>query len=1149
MAEAPSGTVTFLFTDIEGSTGLWDRHPQAMPAVLARHDEILRTAVQTYRGSVFKQTGDGICAAFSRAPDGVAAAVDAQRALQSQPWGEVGSLRARMALHAGTCEITDGDYFGPALNRCARLMAAAHGGQVICSQTVYDLIRDDVPADVRLNDLGKHRLRDLTRVERVFQVIHPALRASFPSLRTPRESDDAIGLLSVNTWFIGREREMQALHRQMEQALAGPGGILLLFGDPGIGKTRTLEEFAAQAQGQGARVLWGRCHEGKGAPAFWPWIQIIRRYIRDCDPAALRAQIGAGAADIAQVVPEIRERLADLPPPLSLEPAQARFRLFDSVTTFLNSAAGARPLVVILDDLHWADVPSLLLFKFLAVELGGVQFPSDDEGGTSPALLLVGAYRDAELPRTHPVAQALADLARQPYVQRMHLSGLAEYDVRRFIEMTVGRALPTRLVTTVYRETEGNPFFIIEIMRLLVAEGALERSEEERPWQLIIPETVRQVIRLRLGHLSAICHQVLTMASVIGREFPSPALERSMDLPITRLLEALDEAETARVIAPVPGSPSRYRFLHALIRETLYGDLPTASRVELHLRMGEALEKVYGTNPDPHLSELAHHFFEAAPLGQAERAIGYAVRSAERATHLLAHEEAVRHYEMALQLLQTKDSPDERQVCEVLLRLGEAHNRAGGREEARATFLRAAESARKLGAPEALTRAALGFGGVVLTAGIVDGVLVDLLEEALAALPGDRPLRVRALARLAQELYFSRARERRVELSQQAVEMARRIGDSATLAAALFSRHMAIWDSNNLDERLRVASEIVHLGEESHNPELILQGRRWLVPDLLELGDIPAFRREMAAHATLATELRQPLYLWDATRWQAVQALLEGRLGEAEQLIQESLVLGRRVLSGTANYYFVFHMLTLRREQGRLAEVQAILNGVIDRFPELLSQRCWLAQLYCELDREPEARKEFERLAADDFERIPKDLMWLPAMSLLAQVCAFLRDAPRAGLLYTLLLPYADRVAVAGSAMVCYGTISRYLGLLATIMAQAGTPQTPTTQRQFEDAATHFEQALAANARMGARALVAHTQYEYAGALLAAGQQDDERKALDLLGDAVSTAHELGMTRLAKLAGAHREQTLAQRTAGTSTARAHIGTQPHRGEQ
>ncbi|MBI3304302.1 MAG: AAA family ATPase, partial [Deltaproteobacteria bacterium] len=502
-----------------------------------------------------------------------------------------------------------------------------------------------------------------------------------PAVRSEARSPDQ----PASSIFVGREREMEELYAGLEDARAGRGRLLLLAGEPGIGKTRLAEEFTVFAQQRGARVLWGRCWEGDGAPAFWPWVQIVRAYMQQCDADTLHAEMGAGAAVIAQIVAEVRERLPHLPVPPEIDPVQARFRFFDSFTTFLKNAGRNQPLVSILDDLHWADIPSLLLLQFLAREVRDAR------------LLVIGTYRDVEVGHVHPLSEALGALARES--QCLVLRDLDEKDLGRFIEGMTGAKPTASLIRAVHEKTEGNPFFVSEMVRLLAAEGRLPSAEGQAAWSVSISQGVRETIRRRLAQLSSACLRLLAVAAVIGREFALDLLvrvsEESTGSDATPLLGLLDEALAARMLGEAGGGVARYRFAHALIRETLYEDLSLTDRIRLHQRIGETLEALRATNLDPHLTELADHFFKAAPGGTVDKAITYAVKAGERATALLAYEEAVAHYQRALQALELK-APDARQRCELLLDLGDARAKAGDTSQARATFQQAAAVARQL---------------------------------------------------------------------------------------------------------------------------------------------------------------------------------------------------------------------------------------------------------------------------------------------------------------------------------------------------------------------------------------------------------------------------------------------------------------------
>ena len=529
----------------------------------------------------------------------------------------------------------------------------------------------------------------------------------------------------MTTPFVGREAELGALTVDLDAALAGRGGVVLVAGEPGIGKTRLAEELAVQASGRGVLVLWGRCWEGEGAPAFWPWVQVVRAYVQAADPTALRQEMGAGAADIAQLVPAVCERLPDLPAPPPTEPEAARFRLFDSLTGFLRAAAARRPLLLVLDDLHWADAPSLALLRFVGRALEGA------------GPLVVGCYRHTEVDQGHSLLGTLADLTRGQHHRRLLLGGLDEAEVASFIALVAGVAPPPALAVAVHQQTDGNPFFVTEVVRLLATQGQLGQPTETVSPLLAggLPEGVRAVVTQRLGRLSGDCRGVLEVAAVLGRGFRLRALQLASGRDSGQLLELLEEVEGARVVEAAPAGPASWRFVHTLVREVLYEGLPTARRVRLHRLVGEALEAVHAADLGPHLAELAHHFVAAAPAGEktVARAVQVATLAGRRALELLAWEEAAGLFARALAVLELAEEPDQVERCDLLLALGEADMAASDVAAARAAYQQAGELARRMGAPEALARAALGLE---YTAGMVDPVEVGLLEEALAALGG-----------------------------------------------------------------------------------------------------------------------------------------------------------------------------------------------------------------------------------------------------------------------------------------------------------------------------------------------------------------------------------------------------------------------------
>jgi DNA-binding CsgD family transcriptional regulator len=904
----------------------------------------------------------------------------------------------------------------------------------------------------------------------------------------------------VTTPFVGRQAELAAFAADLDAAVAGSGGVVLVAGEPGIGKTRLAEQLAAQAAARGVLVLWGRCWEGEGAPAFWPWIQVVRAYVQRSDPAALRRDMGAGAADIAQLVPALCERLPELPAPPPTEPEAARFRLFDSLAGFLRTAAARRPLLLVLDDLHWADAPSLALLRFLSREL-------EDAGP-----LVLGIYRHTEVDREHPLLGTLADLTRGQRHRRLLLGGLDQQEVASFVAAVAGVAPAPALVAAVHRQTDGNPFFVTEVVRLLASQGRLDHAAMGQPVLAAgLPEGVKAVVAQRLGGLSDDCRGLLEVAAVLGRDFGLRVLQRVSGLDPERLLELLEEAEAARIIAAVPGGLGRWRFAHALVREVLYEGLPAARRVRLHGRVGEALEAVYAADPGPHLAELAHHHLAAAPGGQVARAVRVATLAGRRALELLAWEEAAGLFERALAALELAERPDQRERCQLLLALGEARMAASEVPAARAAYQQAGELARRIGSPDALAHAGLGLG-LEFTAGIVDPVEVGLLEEALAALgDADGPLRARVLARLARALVFTQQVDRRLALSEEAVGLARRLGDPGTLAAVLLDRHQTIWGVDRFEaagERLAAASEVVNLAERIGDRALMLRGLGPRRTDLLELGDLAGFDADLAAAEQTAQELRQLHYHWQLPLARATRALLAGRFAEAEEQAAEGLAIGRRAGDQAVELFHLGVVGALRFMQGRLGELAELFRDLAARYPVPPVLRTGLAAALAEAGRTDQAQAEVERLAARDLAALPRDPMWSWSLATLALACYHLGDTTRAARVRELLEPYADRMlATASVGALCLGPAAYFLGLLDLTL---GHPEQAV--RRFQHAATLAE-------RLQARPIIAMSHEGQARALLALDRPGDRQQARALLEEAAATAQELGIHGLGERAG------------------------------
>ncbi len=903
-----------------------------------------------------------------------------------------------------------------------------------------------------------------------------------------------VALGASTSAFVGREHELAELLRGLKEAETGNGRLFLISGEPGIGKSRLADELGAAARHRGGRVLWGRCWEGAGAPPYWPWVQVFRSYLRAATPALVRDDVGPGASEIAQMLPEIHELFPGLGPPRSTDPDAARFALFESAAAFLSRASRRAVLVMIVEDLQSADTPSLLFLRFLAAQLNDSR------------ILVLATYRDEEALPDSPLASALADLIRAPGTRMVPLSGLSDVMVGRFIGSAAGVEPQPSLVTALRQETNGNPLFLGETVRLLAAEGRLGEVADPASLRIAVPAHVRDVIVRRVRHLTEPCARVLSISTVLGPEFGLEVLRRLDDHDAEVLLDRLGEAVRAGLLAPVPGTIGRYRFTHDLVRQSLYEELSPVQRLRLHRRAGETLENLFADAADAPLEQLAYHFHEASAAGEAltaHKAADYARRAGDQAALALAYEEAVRLYRMALEAVDLHSHADKGARGELLLAMGDGQARAGDLDGARVTLLEAATDARRTGSARQLAEAALRYGGRFIWARAgADPNTVSMLQDALMLLGGDdERLRVRLLGRLACALRNSTDRELNDALSQQAIDAARRLGDPATLAYALEARCAAIWWPENAEERLVLARELVDLARRTQDAERAVAGHMMTLFALTELCRMAEARGELLALTPHVESLRQPAQRWLIVALGAMGALMEGSFEVAERLIPEGQALTRATATGDEVSGARFQFFLLRREQGRLPEIDDAVRDAMGRFPWYPFHRMAYVLLLQELARPQEARRLFDELAREDFSALHRDNYWRLGLALASEACAGLGDNVAGEILYRELLPFAGQHAI-GHPEGSVGAVDRYLGLLAALLGR------------FEDADTHFGDAIRINDEMDAWPWAAHARHDYARMLSARGAPGDADTARELAAQAMRTAQRLGMPAL-----------------------------------
>ena len=1079
--ELPEGTVTIMFTDLVASTALGDLLGDDRGQALRRaHDRILRRQFERFGGRVVKGRGDGFMVVFPSARRGVQCAVEVQRAIATQQAeGRYLELQVRIGLHTGEPVEEQGDLFGSDVNLAARIEAEAGGGQVLVSELTRLLARRS--PGLRFVAVGERTLKGFAEPVPLYEVCWATERPARPPL----------------TSFVGRQEEVTQLRRCLEAAIRGQGGLVLVAGEPGVGKTRLVSELAIDTADRGLQVLTGCAYETEGMPPYLPFIEALNQRLRGRTQEELREDLGETAPYVAKLLPELRQCLPDVREPPALDPQAEHYRLFEGVTDFLINLAARTPLLLFLDDLHWADDATLLLLQHLARRLAEV------------SLLVVGAYRHSEVDDRHPLTPVLAELARQRLASSITLRPFEREEAAVLVEAILGKAPATRVVDALFAAAAGNPFFTEELVRNIQERGQDLADPQAAVDDWAIPQGVRHVIGRRLARLGDEANRVLAYSSVLGRDLTLPKVAAVAGRDQDSALDLLDEALAAHVLRE---QGEGYAFAHPLIQETLYQGLSGPRRRQLHRRVGEVLEALYGAGLQAQtLTELAHHFYQAASGGDpsvgqvVDKAIDYALRAAEQALSQVAYEEAVRLYRMALHALDLKGGPNEAERCELLIALGDAERKAGEPEGAEQTLLEAADIARRMEAPEQFARAAVGIAGYE-GQGALDPVRIGLLEEALTRL-GERDslLRVRVLACLTEACAysFSDDPEKGVSLSRQAVDMARRLGDPAALAYALACRESILLGPKHLPELLTAAREMLSLAEQSGDPFAAYWAHDSVSMNALWMGDVPALDDEIEAMAQISEEFREPGFLSNTAGVRAMRAMLDGRFEEADRLAQQTMDYAEKAWGPDL---LVNSQAILLSELGspreRLQDAVAAIEVHLEQDDQWACfRRCRLALLYAELGHEPEARDEYGRLASTQFVGVPTDRRRGPCLVFLSQVCASLQDVPGAAILYDLLLPYSGLNIACGN-HICCGSGAYFLGLLAA------------TRCRYVDAQAHFEQALQFDARMGARPFVARTQHQYARMLLARDGPGDREKALGLLTQALDIAKELGMERL-----------------------------------
>jgi DNA-binding SARP family transcriptional activator len=931
--------------------------------------------------------------------------------------GDGGAVRAQLAARQ-LVDLAPFRESGHALLMRAHAARGNHAEALRCFERIRVLLREE------LGSTPSPELRALH--ERVLAAAD-ADAAEAPT--APRDAAPAPVPLqaalarAADRPFVGRERALGTLRDELAAASAGDRRFVLVAGEPGIGKTSLSAAFAQEARDAGALVLYGRSDEETLVP-YQPFVDVVSHLVLSGQVDGFGEELRLELEELGRLVPELRRQTPSSSEPQPGVPETERYRLFEAMTSTLGRVAGERPMVLLFDDLHWADLPTLLLLRHLA------RAPMPER------LLAVVSYRDVEVEPSSPLADVILDVRRELPLAEIELKGLDREETASMVQAHRGAAAKPDLAIQLHQQTGGNPFFLEESLRTIGDPDG-------------VPAGVREMVLRRVARLGANATQVLGAAAVMGGSFPAGALPAVVDLSREEVADVLDRAVAARLLGAVDRA-GRLSFAHALIRKTLHDELGAVVRAHLHERIAVTLE-AQRAELRPHAAELALHFYEARHSAGPEPGLLYARRAADQAAGALAWEEAAAHIERSLELETMRDPSDPSDRCELLLMLGDMRVHAG-HPDFSAPFAEAAALARGRSSTQ-LARAAIGYGGHYYEAGVIDETLIHLCREALAKLGDDeQDLRVQVLARLAEILHFAGETESSMELAAQAVQIARDLGDSRALAAATAARHGSLLHIAHLEERLEVSAELIRMARALRDPvrlQMALQTRTF---DLTQAGRMEAARATHQELTEIATASRQPMFTHFAVGWEASFAQMEGRLDDAERLAAESAVMRARMETADAESVFAAQLVMIRIAQGRLRELVEAIEHYMNEFPELAPWRAGVPVAYVAAERYDEATVELER-AMERLDEIPKDFFWLAAVILLADASAQLGHRESAEVLYKALEPYAGTFAQLGYAG-SLGPVSRRLGLLAAVRGdrEAATAHLDTTLAAVEAA-------------------------------------------------------------------------------------------------
>ncbi len=872
--------------------------------------------------------------------------------------------------------------------------------------------------------------------------------------------------------FIGREHELDALRTALEATKSGSGSFFLISGPPGIGKSRLVEETESIAVREGFSVFWGRCWDSRSAPAFWPWIQVIRAAVEDLGSGDVAANVRlaieqrflmkAAAASGGDSAARGGEEGAAM----SSGAASERFELFDSVVKYLRALSGRKSVLLVFDDIHQADDDSLLLLDFVTTGLR-----------RSP-IMVIANVREKWTRRDKRFEQVLSKLSRA--ASRIALPRLTTDESVELSRSIIGRDLNAEEIATLDNVAEGNPLFIREILLRNINATKNAGQGELTPSSVVVPETVLTVMGASISILSAPARKILTAAAIVGRQIDVALLRRLVPFSFERISSGLDEASRAGLLESSPHEAAPYQFSHHLVAESLLAALSPAERRRLHLMAAEAIE-AETINESSRTFEIAHHYFESLPIGSVDKAVSAAVRAASVATGQMAYAEAARLFQTALAADKLGEPQQPRRRCRLLLGLGRSQCWSEDYDSFRGSFASAADLARGLDDGELFGRAVLGFA-MIGNYDAPDPDVVQMLEEAVERVgPADSPLRASLLARLAEEIRRSGSGLRSKALIDEAIDIARRTDSPEELAQGLYLKLHSLRGPRNGEEHLALSADLLQLVEARSLRSWRLRAHYHRAAILLEFGMMHEFYGEVEAMRRIPPGLR---FGTEGLSFAEIDdivgsmiALFDGDASKSELLAKRAFASGQRRPNSVSVQIYFLQLMSIRREQGRLAELIPTIESLVASSPQQALGHCVLAYCRAELGWLEPAKAAYKNLIASELQTIPDDFTWMASVAFLVEACVSTNDIVAADLLYGRLKPFEKRNVVIG----CFsylGSVSYYLALLATSLSN------------LQLARSHFEATLRSHTLVGARFWIARTRFQFARMLLALSSAD-----------------------------------------------------------